>query len=373
MATRITEVRDQRSLDQFIGLPWTIYPGRHPHWVPPLRSERRAFLDPRKNPFFDFAEVRLFLAHSDAGTPLCRLAAVVNPRHNQTHGDRVGFFGLFECVDDPAVAGALLDAAGAFVRSRGLTSLRGPVSLSLNDEAGLLVDGFDQPPMILMPYNPPYYEALILAHGFEPAMTLFAYAGDVGDGVPGRLERGAGLARSRRSFTLRPLRLDDFDAEVRRVHALYTAAWADNWGAVPMTEREFHYLARQLRPVIDPNLCYLAEVDGQPAGFSLALPDFNQALCHANGRLFPLGWLHILRHRHRIDAVRIITLGVLKSYRHLGIDACFYAETYRHALAKGIRRGEASWILETNIPMRRALEKMGLSITKTYRLYDRAL
>lgn len=373
MPTRITEVRGRQALEQFIGLPWTIYPGHHPLWVPPLRCERRAFLDPRKNPFFDFAEVRLFLARTDGGTALGRVAAIVNPRHNHTHGDRVGFFGLFECIDDTAVAGALLDSAGAFVRSRGLTTLRGPVSLSLNDESGLLVDGFDQPPMILMPYNPPYYEALLLAHGFLPAMTLFAYAGGVPHRVPERLERGARLARSRRPFTIRSLRLDDFDAEVRRVHALYTAAWAENWGAVPMTEREFHHLAAQLRPVIDPDLCHLAEIDGQPAGFSLALPDFNQALRHANGRLLPLGWLHLLRHRRRIDAVRLITLGVLKPWRRLGLDACLYAEAYRQAIAKGLRHGEASWILENNTPMRRALEKMGFSISKTYRLYDHPL
>lgn len=373
MATRITEVHDRRDLDRFIEFPWRLYPGRFPCWVPPLRSERRAFLDPRHNPFFEFGEVQLFLAHDCEGEVAGRIAAIVNPRHNATHQDRTGFFGLFECRDDPAVAAALLDAASGYLRHRGLTHIRGPVSLTLNDEAGLLVDGFDQPPRVLMPYNPPYYEPLLLAAGFRPTTSLFAYSMDTPPTVPPRLAEGARLARARGRFAIRPVRLDDFDAEVQRVHALYTAAWSENWGAVAMTDREFRHLASQLRPVIDPDLCYLAEIEGEPVGFSLALPDINQALRHANGRLFPFGLARLLWHRRHIDALRIITLGVLKPWRRLGIDACFYAETCRHAIAKGLCHAEASWILESNQPMRRALEKMGFTITKTYRLYDRPL
>ena len=373
MATRISEVRDRRELDLFIEFPWRLYPEAFPCWVPPLRRERRDFLDPRKNPFFEFGEVGFFLARDDRGEIVGRIAAIVNPRHNQTHGDRTGFFGLFECRDDPEAAGALIEAAGGLLRARGLTHLRGPVSLSLNDEAGLLTDGFDRPPMILMPYNPPYYESLLLGAGFRPGMTLFAYELGVPQTVPERLEQGARLALARGRFVVRPVRLDDFDAEVRRVHSLYTAAWSENWGAVPMTDGEFRHLAAQLRPVIDPDLCYIAEAGGQPVGFSLALPDFNQALRHANGQLFPLGFLRLLWNQRHIDSLRIITLGVLKPWRRLGIDACFCAETCRHAIAKGLRRAEASWILESNRPMRRALEKMGFTISKTYRLYDRPL
>lgn len=370
---RLIEVRDPRGLTRFIDLPWRIYPGRFPAWVPPLRRERRAFLDPRRNPFFDHAEVRLFLVEDAHGTCLGRIAGIVNHRHNTIHRDRTGFFGLFECTDDPAAAAMLFAAAADFLRGRGLTVMRGPMNLSINDEAGLLVAGFEHPPMVLMPYNPPYYEGLVTAGGFRPVMNLIAYHTESNREVPERVERAAAHARKRYGFVVRPVKWRDFDREVRRVQEIYSAAWAENWGAVAMTDREFDHLAGQLREIIDPDLCFVAEVDGRIAGFSLALPDINQALRPMNGRLFPFGLLLFLWHRRRINAVRIITLGVLKEFRHLGIEACFYAETHRQARAKGLVHAEASWILENNVPMNRALVKMGFRIAKTYRVYDRAL
>ena len=370
---RIVAVEDRRGRDRFIEFPWSVYPGRHPQWVPPLRIERRGFLDPRRNPFFDHGEVRLFLAVDGRDRCHGRIAAIVNRRHNEVHHDRTGFFGLFECVDDAAVAAALFGAAAEFLRGRGLDNLRGPMSLSINDEAGLLVDGFDQPPMLMMAYNPPYYERLVTGWGFRPVMTMFAYRGEATGGVPERLERAARLAGQRHRFTVRKVRMDDFAAEVRRVQEVHGAAWAENWGAVGMTDREFRHLAAEFKQIIDPDLCFLAEVDGKVAGFSLSLPDINQALIRINGRLFPFGLIRLLWAKRRIDAVRIVALGVLKPYRHLGIEAWMYAETYRNAQAKGMKWGEASWILENNVPMNRALVKMGFRITKTYRLYDRSL
>ncbi len=374
MAVRIIEVGDPRGKDRFIDVPWRIYPGRYPHWVPPLRIERRDFLNPAKNPFFEHAEVKLFLAVDERGEACGRIAGIINRNHNSTYHDKTGFFGLFECPEDDAVAGALFEAAAGFLKAGGMEVMRGPMNMCINDDIGLLVDGFDRPPMIMMPYNPPYYERLVTGHGFEPVMTLLAHYAPTGNGEPPPyLERGVRLARKKYGFTVRKVNMKDYDGEVRRIQKVYASAWAENWGAVAMTDKEFMHLAKDLKMVVDPDLCLIAEVDGQIAGFSLSLPDINQALIHLNGRLLPFGILRLLWHKRRVNDVRVITMGVLKEFRHMGIDACFYAETHRTAWAKGMRGGEASWILETNTVMNRALEKMGFKVTKTYRLYDRPL
>jgi hypothetical protein len=376
MPVRIVEVRDAKTRDCFIKFPWRIYPGRYPHWVPPLLIERRDFLDPRKNPFFEHADVALFLAADDCGEWCGRIAATVNHNHNAVYHDKTGFFGLFECVDDQVVADALFNAAAGFLKSRGLEVMRGPMNLCINDDVGLLVDGFDRPPTIMMPYNPPYYEKLVLGFGFGPIVNLLAQLGQTtstGTGVPEYLERGVRLAQQRYRFTVRTVRMNEFDEEVRRIQQVYNSAWSENWGAVPMTDKQFRHLAKDLKMILDPDYCFIAEVDGEIAGFSLALPDINQALIHLNGRLLPFGIFKLLWYKRRINAVRIITTGVLKKFRHMGIDACFYGLTCKNSHAKGQGRGEASWILEHNTAMNRALAKMGFRITKIYRLYDRAL
>jgi len=374
MPVRIIEVGDKRGKNRFIDVPWRIYPGRYPQWVPPLRVERRDFLNPRKNPFFEHADVRLFLAEDERGGCCGRIAGIINHNHNAIYGDKTGFFGLFECVEDDAVAGALFGAAAGFLKAGGLEVMRGPMNMCVNDDIGLLVNGFDHPPMIMMPYNPPYYEKLIAGLGFHPVMNLLAYYSETPSGhPPAYLERGVKLARQKYGFSVRKVNMGNYDGEVRRIQNVYNSAWAENWGAVAMTDKEFIHLAKDLKTVVDPDLCLIAEVDGEIAGFSLSLPDINQALIHLNGRLFPFGVFQLLWHKRRINAIRIITMGVLKKFRHMGIDACFYCETYQNAYAKGMFRGEASWILESNTTMNRALEKMGFQVYKTYRLYDLAL
>ena len=366
----IREVVTPAEIDRFIKFPWKIY-RNDPNWVPPLIIERREFLNPRKNPFFNHAGVKLFLAADAAGHDLGRIAAIVNFNHLRTHNEKAGFFGLFECVDDQAVADGLFDRATDFLRSQGMTVARGPENMSVNDDIGLLVQGFDSPPMIMMPYNPPYYERLVEGHGFKKVMDLLAYYGEAKPGeIPARMERGADIISRRHKFSVRPLRMKDFDAELKRVHDVYTSAWQDNWGAVAMTGEEFTHLAGSLKQIVDPDLCLIAEADGETAGFSLALPDFNQVLIRLNGRLLPFGILKLFYYRRRIDAARIITMGVIKKFRHMGIDSCFYYETYRRALAKGIWRGEMSWVLENNHVMNRILQNLGFTIYKKYRLYD---
>jgi hypothetical protein len=369
----VREVATPKDKDRFIKIPWKIYRDDR-NWVPPLIMERRELLDPRKNPFFEHADVKLYLASDVAGSELGRIAAIVNFNHVRTHNEKAGFFGLFECVDDQAAANSLFDAAADFLRSKGMETMRGPENFSVNDDLGLLIQGFDTPPMIMMPHNPPYYERLLENYGFRKVMDLFAYYGEFRHGrIAEQVARGAEIAKRRQNFSIRSLRKKDFSAELQRIHAVYTSAWEDNWGAVAMTDHEFDHLAKSLKEVLDPDLCLIAEVDGEVAGFSLALPDYNQILIRLNGRLLPFGIFKFLYYRRKIDALRILTMGVIKKFRHNGIDSCFYYETYRRALARGIWRGEMSWILENNIIMNRIVENIGFTIYRKYRLYDFSL
>jgi GNAT superfamily N-acetyltransferase len=369
----LREITTKRDISRFIRFPWKIYQN-DPNWVPPLIVERRELLNPQKNPFFEHAEVKLYMAADEAGNELGRIAGIVNSNHIRTHKEKAGFFGLFECADNQAAADCLLDAAAGFLRSRGMETMRGPENLSVNDDIGLLIQGFDTPPMIMMPHNPVYYERLIESYGCRKAMDLFAYYGEFRTGrIAEQVAKGAEIVGRRQHSTIRPLRMNDFNAELERIHAVYSSAWEENWGAVAMTDREFRHLAESLKQVIDPDLCLIAEVRGEVAGFSLALPDLNQILIRLNGRLFPFGIFKFMYHKRKIDALRILTMGVLKKFRHRGIDSGLYYETYRQALAKGIWRGEMSWILENNTAMNRIVENLGFRIYKKYRLYDFSL
>ncbi len=372
MAVRIREVHTPGDRKRFVKFPWKIYRDDR-NWVPPLLQERLAFLNPRKNPFFEHSEVGLFVALDGADKEVGRIASIVNHNHVRTHEEKAGFFGLFESVSDQEVAHRLFEAAAGFLRLRGMTIMRGPENVSVNDDLGLLIDGFDSPPFLMMPHNPPYYAKLVESYGFVKAMDLYAYYG-VAEGTDlERLRRGAEVAMKRYNFVIRSVNMKHFEGEVRRIRQLYNGAWEQNWGAVAMTDREFEYLAGDLKQVLDPELCFLAEVDGKAVGFSLALPDFNQVLIHLNGRLFPLGLFKLLYYRRKINRVRVLTMGVLKEYRRMGLDMAFMYETYKCGVRKGYRSGEMSWILETNGPMNNALLNLGYTVHKTYRLYDYTL
>jgi GNAT superfamily N-acetyltransferase len=348
-------------------------------WVPPLRRDVAAALDRGKNPFFDHGEAEYFLAER-GGEVVGRIAAIANRLHNETHGDQVGFFGFFEAVDDQQVADRLLEAAAGWLREHGFDTMRGPTSFSVNDEAGLLVDGFDAPPTVMMPHNPPYYQKLLLGAGLAPVRDLFAYQGGdrtftAYDPVPARLERAVEIMRQRMGITLRALDMRDFRSEVDRIKAIYNAAWEKNWGFVPMTDREIEHLAEQFRPVVVPDIIPMAEKDGKVVGFGLALPDLNVVFRgNRNGYLLPvlpklLWWLK----REKIRKARIPLLGILPEYRGRGLDAVLYHWIWTKAAEHGMYWGEAGWILEDNAAMRAGLEKMRFTVYKTYRLYDRAV
>ena len=369
----VEQVRGAKDLRAFLRLPWRIYAG-DPAWVPPLLSDQKAALDPARHPFHRHAETAYFLARHD-GAVVGRIAAIVNHAHNEFHEDRTGFFGLFESADDASVAHALLERAEAWLRERGMATARGPVNLSTNEELfspGILLEGFRRSPAVMMAHNPPYYRELIESAGYRKAMDLLSYWGDA-DVTPERLARGAALLASRYRVILRPIELKHFAREVAILKDIYNSAWERNWGFVPMTDAEFEHMARELRPVVEPKLALIAEIDGEPVGFGVGLPDFNQALKHVDGRLFPFGVVKLLWHKRKIDAMRMLTLGVKPAYRRMGIDAMIMARTMEHAQVMGMPRGECSWILEDNWPMRRALERMGATVIKTYRVYEKPL
>jgi GNAT superfamily N-acetyltransferase len=366
----VEPVRSGRDLERFIAFPYELH-RRDPMWVPPLRMDVRTILSPKKNPFFEHAAAQYYLARSGARV-VGRIAAIRNDEHNRVHGDRVGFYGFFESVDDPAVSGALFDAAAAWLREQGCDTMRGPMNPSINDECGLLVDGFDTPPVVLMPYNPPYYVPLHERYGFHKAKDLLAFEGS-GTGPPERLARAIGKIAKRYRVTLRSLDMKRFHAEVELVKTLYNQAWERNWGFVPMTDAELEQLAKQLKPIIVPELVVFAEIAGQVVGFGIAIPDFNVALKHnPSGRIFP-GLLYILWHARKIHRARIPLLGTIPEFRGKGIDALLYHWIWTKAAARGMPWGEAGWFLEDNVAIINAALRLGFRHYKTYRIYDKTL
>lgn len=381
---------DRNRLAKF---PFKLYKG-DPYWVPPLIADRKKFLDPKHNPSFKYLKVAYFVAEAtvipdnapkgtitggmeqDVGT----IAAIVNPRHNEIHGDDVGFFGLFECINSHEVANALLDAAAAWLSAQGRSAMRGPATFTMTDEVGLLIDGFGDMPRLMMPYNHPYYPELLEAYGLRKAMDLYAYHldmvklyGGTPEGLPPKLTRVVEKLKQRGRMTIHKLDMKQFDAEVDKVKSIYTSAWEKNWGAVGITDSEMVHYAAEMKPVLDPDLAFFVEIDGKSVGVSLCLPDANLVLKKMNGHLFPFGFIQALRYQNKIKWVRVWALGVLPEYRHLGVEAVMIYEIAVQAMRKGMMDIEASWVLENNIDARKSVEGMGAEIYKTYRVYEMAL
>jgi GNAT superfamily N-acetyltransferase len=369
----VLPVAGRADLERFLRLPWRIYDG-DPNWVPPLLADVRAALNPARHPFHQHADVQLFLARRGRSV-VGRIAAVVNHAHNLHHRDDVGFIGLFESTDDQGVADALFATAGGWLRERGRDTMRGPVNLSTNEEIcspGILVEGWHRPPVIMMGYTPQYYGRLFERAGFEKAKDLHAFWIE-GREPPSRLKRAHDRLMRDPSLRIRSLDMRRFDEEVALIQDIYNSAWELNWGFVPMSPAEIEHMAKQLRPVVNPGLCAIAEVDGTAVGFALGLPDYNMALRHVNGRLFPFGILKLLWYRRSIDTARTITLGLRPGYRSRGLDAAMITHIHMEGTRAGIWRSECSWILEDNWDMRRGLERNGAVVDRTYRIYDKPL
>lgn len=302
-----------------------------------------------------------------------RISAIVNHAHNEFWKDKVGFFGFFECVNDPSVAAALLEAAEKFLKKRGLDTMRGPMNFSTNEECGLLVDGFDTPPAVMMTHNPPYYATLLENAGLVKVKDLLAY--QMFDGQLSDRVRSIGRKLEERlDFRFRFFNPKDFVGEVERFKVVYNSAWEENWGFVPMTDAEIDVMAEGLKMVLDPRLIQFAETkDGEIVGFILALPDLNVIFKKLNGSLFPLGIIRLLLGKHKVGRARVLAMGVLPQYRKKGIDTVFYLRAYEAGTSVGYHWGEFSWILADNELMTSAAESMGSKAYKTWRIYDKPI
>ncbi len=370
----IREVERPSQLIEFIKVPWVIY-ANNPNWVPPLISNHKNLLSRKKNPFFRYASVKFFTAHCGR-EPLGRIAAIINRNHNNFHHEKTGFFGFFESVSDYTVARKLLMTAMICLKADGMEVMRGPVNLSTNYEVGALVDSFDEPPVVSMIYNPEYYLDFYNRFGLRKLKDLFAYKLTNENKPPERMARIAEKVRSKESITVRTINLKRFSEELKIVNRIYNSAWSRNWGFVPAPEDEFLHIANDMKPLVDPDLVFIAEVAGRPIGFSLALPNIYQVLPYANGHLFPTGLLRILWHtkvRNKINSLRIITMGIEHEYQKRGIDTIFYLETFNRGCEKGYKWAELSWILEENVLMNRAAQLLGARHYKTYRIYETSL
>jgi GNAT superfamily N-acetyltransferase len=375
VAVTVRPVSGRGDLKRFIELPYRLR-NDDPQWVPPLRFERRQFLDRGKNPYFEHAEAEYFLAERD-GEVVGRITAQVDRRWDEFQGGSDGMFGFFELENDPEVARALIDAASAWVRERGRERLLGPMDFTTNDECGLLVDGFEKPPIILQPWNPPYYPELLEGLGMTKTMDMWMW-----DLWLGKLKQGnefdpmieaAAKISEDKGVVVRKMRKRDLEAEIGRFMEVYNEAWSKNWGFVPITEAEIAFHSKLLKPILVEDWAMIAEQNGVVVGAALTLPDFNQVLAKMNGRLFPFGWAHFLVGRRRIDRVRVFALGVKREYQHLGVAAALYKRHRETATWMPQKGGQTGWILETNKGMNRAMEGMGGTIAATYRLYELGL
>ena len=374
MSVEIRHVATRRDLNTFVHLPWAIY-RNHPLWVPPLKFDVRNRLDRGKNPFFEHAEAEYFLAFRD-GDPVGRITAHYDRNFNRFQHNEWGMFGWFEARDDPLVAGALLDAAEEWLRGRKRDRMVGPLSFSTNDQdAGLLVDGFDREPLILNQWTQPYYPALLEGAGLTKAMDLYMWELWVDDraSVHPAIVRMAEEVKTKHGIDVRGMRKRDLRSEVDRFLEVYNEAWERNWGFVPLTDAEVRHYAKELKPILDENWAFIAEKDGETVGAALTLPDYNQVLKHLNGRLLPIGWAKALYWRRKINRVRVFALGVKAKHQHTGVAAKLYTEHFDSAARTPQKGGEMGWILETNKSMNRAMEGMGGKIVSTYRLFEKEL
>jgi GNAT superfamily N-acetyltransferase len=365
---KIRIVSNNQDVRSFIRFLWRIYDG-NPAWVPPLLSERRKLMDKKKNPFYKHADVEFYLAERD-GIVVGRIAGIINYNHDKEHNEKMGFWGFFECIDDQNVANALFDAAKKFVKDHGAQMFRGPVNPSVNDEIGLLIEGFDVSPTLMMTYNPPYYIKLVEKYGFKKIKDLYAYLLDQNEVYTDRFIRAHKLVQERQHIVLRGIDMKHFDEELQRVKHVYNSAWSKNWGAIPMTDDEMNALAADLKSILVPELMLFAEKDGKPIGFSLSLPDINMPLKFNKKGYFLPGVYHLLTKHKLINLVRVIILGVIPEYINTGAGAALFCETAIRAKKLGYRYGEASWILEDNERMVKSAEAMKGKITKRYRLYQ---
>lgn len=374
MATNIIEVKDWKWKKRFIDFPHDLFEG-DPNYVPEIFLGQKDLLSEKSNPFFQHSKIQLFLALRNDKI-VGRIAAIRNNKYIEFSSTNAGFFGLFDVIDDYEVAKLLLDTACSWLKKEGLSSAIGPANLSTNDTAGLLVEGFDRPPVVMMTYNKPYYAEFLERYGFHKQMDMLAYFGvhDKTNTKSVELSQRLQERLTARGITFRTVKMKNFKEELGPVREVYKAAWDKNWGFVPPTDAEFDHMAEGMKMVIDPDFAILAEHEGKLVGFALAVPDINEiARTIKRGRLLPFGILKLLLGKKKVKRLRVILLGVRPEYRRMGIEVIFYANIITKGLQKGITEGEASWILDSNDMMKRGVESIGMVPYKRYRMYEKAL
>ncbi len=365
----VLEVKSARAFAEFINFPLSLYT-KDPLYASPLKKELSEQFS-KKNPFFDHAEARYFLARRD-GRTVGRIVSVINRRHIEFHKEAAGFFGFFESINDREVSAALLDAARDVLKEQGMEIMRGPMNFSTNEECGFLMEGFDEPPMLMTPYNPPYYGELMEQYGMEKAKDLYAFIYRTKEHLPEKVLRVAVIAE-KRGIRVRPVDKNRFDDEMRVFKEVYNSAWEKNWGFIPLTDEELDYLGERLKQIAVPELTLIAEDNGEPVGFMGLLPDFNYVLKHMGGSLNPLAILKALYYSRKITDLRLLLLGIKKDYRNKGVDALLVREGFKGVKKGGYKRVEFSWILEDNIAVQRLVDMIGGSLYKRYRIYEQEI
>jgi len=357
----------------FLSFPYTHYENDK-NWIPPLYIQQRDLLDPEKNPYFNNVDHAYFVAEKD-GETAGRIGLFINHDWNEYQKQATGFFGFFECREDSYLAGLLFNVAKDWMRERGMNRILGPINPGMMYELGVLVEGHDSKPYIMMPWTKPYYDKIIKNAGLDKEIDLLAYEVDDKHVALDRINRAEQIVKRRLpDLKIRPVNLKDFEREAETIRKIFNSAWAGNWGFSPVGKEEFSHIAKDLKLIIDIDLAHIAEIKGEPVGFSVALPDMNQAFQHVKGgKLLPFGIIKLLWYKRRINRIRTALMGVIPEYRGKGIDALLHREAITKGLAKGYNASELSWLLETNTEMIRVAEKIGGWKAKTYRIYSAQL
>ena len=373
MSVEVRPVVSRKDLREFIELPFRLH-STSPQWVPPLRLERRLFLNRRRNAYFTHGEAEYFLARRD-GRVVGRVSAQIDRAFNEFHQNAWGMFGFLELEDDAEVLAALLRAAEGWLRARGRDRMIGPMDFTMNDESGVLVEGFDREPFIKQPWHPPYYQARCEEAGLEKAMDLLMWELAISDRskiLPVIFELNEQVG-PKHGITLRKMSRRGLRRDMDRFAEVYNAAWSHNWGFSPYSKADLDYYTQEMQLVFDRNWFMVAEKDSETVGVAITVPDLNQVLRRMNGRILPFGWWHFLRRRKIVDRIRVGFLGVKPEYQHTGVAAALYVEHFNMAASTPQSWGEMGWILETNTAMNRGMEAMGGRVVKRYRVYGRDL
>jgi len=369
----VTVVSSKDERKRFIEFIYDFYQDAE-HWVPPLRMDQKKLIDTEKNPFFHNAEIELFIAEKN-GKDVGRIAAIVDHRFNDFHKTKTGHFGFFECINDQHTANLLFRVASDWLRDKGMNKVIGPASPSMMDTIGVLIDGFDRDPYVLMPYNYDYYDDLIKASGFQKEMDLYAYMVDTETVSMDRMNRAMKIVKHRLpDINIRPVDLKNIKSEIDIVRDIFNQAWKKNWGFIPLTEAEFDAVAKDLKFIIDTDFAHIAEMEGKPVGFSIGIPNINEILKTMNGNLFPFGIFKLLWKKRKLNSLRTALMGVVPEHQGKGIDALLHHRSIQNGL-KGENKTESemSWVLESNPEMIRVAERIGGKLDKTYRMYSKAL